>query len=104
MRELCRKASRMKHNGRVEKLLCELSQNVQPRLSCFDDVVGSGRLYCERSRQQVLGIEQKVHQAMENDPRRAKQYSVRLELQADCFAGVGGHSTQERNLHDPGEV
>ena len=54
--------------------------------------------------QKVLGIEEKVHQAMENDPRRAKQYSVRLELQADCFAGVWGHSTQERNLLDPGEV
>ncbi len=55
----------MKHNGRVEKLLCKLSQNVQPRLSCFDDVVGSSRLHRERSRQQMLGIEQK-----RDSPRR----------------------------------
>jgi predicted metalloprotease len=41
---------------------------------------------------------------MENDPRRAKQYSVRLELQADCFAGIWAHSTQERNLLQAGDV
>ena len=54
--------------------------------------------------QKVIGIEGKVHQAMENDPRRAKQYSVRLELQADCFAGIWAHSTQQRNLLDAGDV
>jgi predicted metalloprotease len=54
--------------------------------------------------QKVLGIEEKVHQAMEDDPRRAKQYSVRLELQADCFAGIWAHSTQQRNLLEAGDV
>lgn len=54
--------------------------------------------------QKDLGIEEKVHQAMENDPRRAKQYSVRLELQADCFAGIWAHSTEQRNLLDAGDV
>ncbi|MEA2335999.1 MAG: uncharacterized protein QOE82_6 [Thermoanaerobaculia bacterium] len=54
--------------------------------------------------QKILGIEGKVHQAMENDPGRAKQYSVRLELQADCFAGIWAHSTQERNLLEAGDV
>src|SRR5712692_7095563 len=63
--QLCRKASRMKHNGRVKKLLCKLSQNVQARLSCFDDIVSSGRLHRERSRQQMLGIQQKC-----DSPRR----------------------------------
>ena len=32
------------------------------------------------------------------------QLSVALELQADCFAGVWGHSTEQRNLLDPGDV
>jgi predicted metalloprotease len=54
--------------------------------------------------QKLAGIEGKVHQAMENDPRRAKQYSVRLELQADCYAGIWAHSTQQRNLLQAGDV
>ena len=54
--------------------------------------------------QKLTGIEQKVHSAQERDPRSAKQLSVRLELQADCFAGVWGHSTSQRNLLEPGEV
>jgi predicted metalloprotease len=54
--------------------------------------------------QKILGIEQRVHQAMESNPRNARQYSVRLELQADCFAGVWGHSTQERKLLESGDV
>jgi predicted metalloprotease len=54
--------------------------------------------------QKVIGIEAKVHQAMENDPQRAKQYSVRLELQADCFAGIWAHSTQQRNILEAGDV
>ncbi|MDP9360957.1 MAG: zinc metallopeptidase [Acidobacteriota bacterium] len=54
--------------------------------------------------QKILGIEGKAHSAMENDARHAKQYSVRLELQADCFAGVWAHSTQQRNLLQAGDV
>ena len=54
--------------------------------------------------QKILGIEPKVHRLMENDPSRARQYSVRLELQADCFAGVWGHSTAQRNILESGDV
>jgi predicted metalloprotease len=27
-----------------------------------------------------------------------------LELQVDCYAGVWGHSAQQRNLLDPGDI
>jgi uncharacterized protein len=54
--------------------------------------------------QKLLGIEGKVRQAQEQNPQAVNQLSVRLELQADCFAGVWGHSTQQRDLLDPGDV
>ena len=54
--------------------------------------------------QKIMGIEPRVHAAMENDPSRARELSVRLELQADCFAGVWGHSTEQRNILESGDV
>jgi predicted metalloprotease len=54
--------------------------------------------------QKLLGIEGKVRAAQQQNPQSANQLSVRLELQADCFAGVWGHSTQQRNLLDPSDI
>jgi uncharacterized protein len=54
--------------------------------------------------QNLLGIERKVVEAERANPRQANQYSQRLELQADCFAGIWGHSTEERNLLEAGDV
>jgi len=54
--------------------------------------------------QKLLGIEGKVRQAEEQNPQAENQYSVRLELQADCFAGIWAHSTQQRNLLESGDV
>jgi len=54
--------------------------------------------------QKLIGVEEKVHAAQEQNPRAANQLSERLELQADCFAGVWGHSTDQRKLLDPGEA
>ena len=54
--------------------------------------------------QHVLGIAPRVRQQMESDPRNANEYSVRLELQADCFAGIWGHSTAQRNILEEGDV
>ena len=54
--------------------------------------------------QHVLGTDQQVRRAQQGDPANANQYSVRLELQADCYAGVWGRSTQQRDKLDQGDI
>ena len=54
--------------------------------------------------QKIIGVESRVRQMDSNNPRGQNAVSVRVELQADCFAGVWAHSTQQRNLLDPGDV
>lgn len=54
--------------------------------------------------QNQLGISGKVEKAQQQDPDQAKALSVRLELQADCMAGVWGNSTQQRNVLEAGDV
>lgn len=54
--------------------------------------------------QSELGIEAKMRELQENDPSRANAYSVALELQADCFAGVWAHSTYQRGILEEGDI
>ena len=54
--------------------------------------------------QHLLGVDEQVRRAQQRDPGSANQYSVRLELQADCYAGVWGYDAQQRNLLSPGDV
>jgi predicted metalloprotease len=55
--------------------------------------------------QNMLGISEKVTAARSNaDDRRANALSVRLELQADCYAGVWGHYAAQRGLLEPGDA
>jgi predicted metalloprotease len=54
--------------------------------------------------QRILGTESRVRQLQGANPSDANQLSVRLELQADCYAGVWGHSTTERQLLERGEL
>src|SRR3954465_9753621 len=54
--------------------------------------------------QHLLGTDQQVRRAQQGDPSQANQYSVRLELQADCYAGVWGRSTQQRDKLDQGDI
>jgi predicted metalloprotease len=42
--------------------------------------------------------------AQRGDPRTRNAMSVRLELQADCYAGVWGFYAAKRNLLEPGDV
>jgi len=54
--------------------------------------------------QRLRGIEGRVRQAQEARPSAANVLSVRLELQADCYAGIWGHSTAERKILEAGDV
>jgi len=54
--------------------------------------------------QKIIGIEGRVRQLEQGNPRLQNQLSVKMELQADCFAGVWAHSTQERKLLERGDV
>ena len=54
--------------------------------------------------QNVTGIFAQVDRAKRADPGQANELSVRTELQADCLAGVWGHSTYERGLLESGDL
>ena len=55
--------------------------------------------------QNQLGTMEKFEAtAARGDPRQRNAMSVRLELQADCYAGVWGFYAAKRNLLEPGDV
>jgi predicted metalloprotease len=54
--------------------------------------------------QHLLGIDDRVRRAQIENPDQANALSVRLELQADCFAGIWAHETQREQMLEPGDV
>ena len=54
--------------------------------------------------QHQLGIADRVRAAQRNDPRRANEMQVAMELQADCYAGVWGNGTARREMLERGDV
>jgi predicted metalloprotease len=55
--------------------------------------------------QNVLGVNAQVSRLQQQGSRaEANALSVRLELQADCYAGVWGHYAARQDMLEPGDV
>jgi len=54
--------------------------------------------------QNLLGIEREVRSLQGQNPGAAKDLSVRMELQADCLAGVWANATAQRGTLESGDV
>ncbi|AHF76282.1 Protein of hypothetical function, zinc metallopeptidase [Sodalis praecaptivus] len=92
---------------------CPTDSTVYIDLSFYDDMknkLGAGGDFAQgyvvahevgHHVQKLLGIESQVRQLQQGAPEKTvNQLSVKLELQADCFAGVWGHSMQQRQILD----
>ena len=54
--------------------------------------------------QKLTGIEEQVRQAQQQDPGQENALSVRMELQADCLAGVWAQSVYKQGDLQPGDI
>jgi len=54
--------------------------------------------------QNVTGTMRRFDQQVRENPSRRNALSVRLELQADCYAGVWGYFAKRRNLLETGDL
>ena len=54
--------------------------------------------------QNITGTERRVRESQRANPERANALSVRMELQADCYAGVWAYSTARRDLLERGDL
>jgi predicted metalloprotease len=53
--------------------------------------------------QNLLGTSNEIHRQQQANPAAANDLSVRLELQADCYAGVWAHHTNKRGHLEMGD-
>lgn len=95
---------------------CPTDQRVYIDLSFYDELerrLGAGGDFAQayviaheigHHVQNLLGTSDKVHDARRSEQTGAEGLSVRLELQADCYAGIWAHSSQNRGLLESGDL
>lgn len=96
---------------------CPTDQTVYIDLSFYDEMkskLGAGGDFAQgyviahevgHHVQKLLGIEPRVRQMQQSASQaQANQLSVKMELQADCFAGVWGHYMEQENILDVGDL
>lgn len=96
---------------------CPADQSVYIDLSFYDDMktkLGAGGEFAQgyviahevgHHVQKLLGIEAKVRQMQQGTTQtQANRLSVKMELQADCFAGVWGHYMQQQHILEVGDL
>jgi predicted metalloprotease len=54
--------------------------------------------------QTITGVEGRVRNLQQSNPGVANELSVRMELQADCYAGIWAHGTARRDLLEGGDI
>jgi predicted metalloprotease len=54
--------------------------------------------------QNLLGTMERVERLSRSEPGRENDLSIRLELQADCYAGAWGFTTYDRDILDSGDL
>lgn len=96
---------------------CPADQTVYIDLSFYDEMktkLGAGSDFAQgyvvahevgHHVQKLLGIEPKVREMQQGaSEKQVNQLSVKMELQADCFAGVWGHYMQKENVLEAGDL
>lgn len=54
--------------------------------------------------QNLLGYSRRMRTEQRRNPKQKNELSIKLELQADCLAGVWAHHTNKRNILERGDI